>query len=166
MRTLAVALALLASRSAAADFANNEAIHAHVDATLRAVGVTSLDARQRAALHADRLTLSLGALVPVLGTYRLDEKVFGSVRPAGVIFDWVLGGLVPATLGLVAWQDGALSSHTRSVLAWTALGLYASTRLGVLVIGNWHVSEYNHYLDVRLAAVAAGGPGLSATVRW
>lgn len=158
---------VLGSRIASADFANNEALHGHIDAMLRGVDVSSLDPDRREALFADRLTLSLGSLVPIFGTYRLDHKVFGGVRPSAVVFDWVLGGLAPAGLGLVALEDGSLSSHTRSILGWSALGLYASTRIGVLIIGNLHVSEYNRYLRVRLGIAAArGGELLVATTSW
>ncbi|MEP6859826.1 MAG: hypothetical protein ABJE66_04350 [Deltaproteobacteria bacterium] len=164
--------AVLASPSLArADLANNEAIHEHVDAVVAGVDVTALDPARTRALLADRLTLSLGALVPIYGSYKLDHKVFGDVRPAAVVFDWILGGFVPVGLGVTALAGGnALSSETRSILAWTAVGLYASTRIGVFVIGNLHISEYNRVLRLRLglgaAATADHSPTLTISAAW
>ncbi len=145
---------LLVARVAAADFANNEALHAHVDALAAAA---PRDPAARQALFASRASLSLGALVPIFGTYRIDRRCYGEVRPAAYAFDWVLGGVAPAGLGIAALTE---SGHTRAVLAWTAVALYASTRIGILVIASSHVSEYNRYLRLRLgvAESSAGQP--------
>ncbi len=169
---VAVLLAAMAtSRSARADLANNELIHEHVDAVTRNVDRASLDPVATRALMADRLTLSLGVLAPGYGSYVLDRKVFGSLRPAAVVCDWILGGFVPAGLGVAALAGGgALSPSTRSILGFTALGLYGATRIGVLVVGNLHISEYNHEVELRLGvAPAAGGelaPALVASESW
>lgn len=162
---------VLASRIASADFANNETIHAHVDTVVARLDGAKLDPDWRKSLLADRLTLSLGALIPIYGSYELDEKVFGGVRPAAVVFDWILGGIVPAGLGVTALATGdSLSSRTRTILAWSAIGLYASTRLGVLIIGNFHVTEYNRYLQLRLGVASTSGgqlaPALVASTGW
>jgi hypothetical protein len=139
-----------------ADLANNAAIHAHVN---------ELVMRDREhAVAADRLALSAGALVPIYGTYRLDKRVFGSVRPSAIVFDWVLGGLAPVACLAASF---ATSGDTRTALRWTALGLYAGTRVGVLVIGNLHVSEYDGYLERRLADTSTGRTlGLALGARW
>ena len=147
---------------------NNEAIHAHVDQLLAGVDVSTIDASRVHDLRANRLTLDLGLLVPIYGSIALDRKVFGGVRPSAVVFDWVLGGIVPAALAVTAF---AADSHdTRTRLAWTAIGLYATTRIAVLVVGNLHISEYNRVLQLRLGATApiTGdlAPGFLATVRW
>ncbi len=162
---------LVASRTAAADLANNEAIHAHIDAMLGHIDAATLDPDARKALQADRATLSLGALIPIYGSYELDHKVFGGVRPSAVVFDWILGGLVPAGLGITALAtDGSLSSRTRSILGWTAIGLYATTRLGVLIVGNLHISEYNRYLKLGLGVAESPqgqlAPAIVATASW
>jgi len=85
-----------------------------------------------------------------------------------VLFDWVLGALVPVGLGLTALAgDDAIAPNARSALAWTALGLYSATRAGVLVIGN--LSEYNLRVTLRLGAATAGGrlePALSLNATW
>ena len=140
-----VALLVLAG-TAHADLVNNTLLHAHVD---------ELVAKPHGDLAASHVTLTLGALVPIYGTYQLDERVFGSVRPSAMLFDWFLGGIAPAALGITA-----LASHgeTRAITAWTALGLYAATRLGVILVGNLHVAEYNRYIAVKLAPT-----GISAT---
>jgi len=92
-------------------------------------------------------------LVPVFGSVRLDDKVFGGVRPSGIVFDWMLGGIAPLGLAVTALAtDGRWSSRSRAILGWSALGLYASTRVAVLVVANLHVSEYNRYLRLRLTA--------------
>jgi hypothetical protein len=163
MRAVAVLVVVLASRDARADFANNELLHAHADAVIAASDPGSLAPARRAALHVDRLTMSLGALVPVFGTSRLDGAVFGGVRPSAIVFDWVLGGAVPVGLAALALADTGLSSSARDDLAWTALGLYAVTRVGILVIGNLHVSEWNRYIDVKLAA---GGATAGVSLAW
>ncbi len=130
---------------------NNAEIHAHVDDVV---------VRDRAhAVAADRFALSAGALVPIFGTYRLDHRVFGSVRPSAIAFDWVLGGIAPVACLVASF---ATSGDARTALRWTALGLYGGTRIGVLVIGNLHVSEYDSYLARRLAETH----GLALAVRW
>lgn len=171
MRCALIACFLLVSRSAVADLANNEAIHDHVDRVVLRLEVDKLDPDQRHDLLADRLTLSLSALVPIYGSYCLDHKVFGDVRPAAVVFDWILGGIVPTGLGATALLSGdALSSRTRTILGWSAVGLYVSTRIGVLIIGNLHISEYNRYLRLRLGVVVSPSdqlaPALLASSEW
>ncbi|MEO8843137.1 MAG: hypothetical protein ABI591_19560, partial [Kofleriaceae bacterium] len=123
-----------------ADVLNNAAIHAHVD---------ELVAHDRAnAVPADRWALTAAALVPILGSYELDTRVYGSVRPSAIVIDWILGGLLPAatTIASFAVDD----AHTRSVLRWSALGLYGTTRIGVIVVGNLHIDEYDHTLAHQL----------------
>jgi hypothetical protein len=165
-RVLVMLFLVAGAHAAHADMMNNEALHAHAD---EIAATAPSDPAAREALYADHVTLSLGALVPVLGTYRLDHQVFGSVRPSAIEFDWILGGAVPLGLGIAAF---ATSGRTRAALAWSALGLYASTRVAILVIGNLHVGEYNRYLHVKLAVSAAetrdGGaaPALVATTSW
>lgn len=161
----------LAPRVASADALNNEGIHAHVDAmTIRADGAP-FDASRRPSLLADRLTLSLEMLVPIVGSCALEQKVFGEVRPSAVVFDWILGGVVPLGFGASAIAgEGALSPQARSVLGWTAVGLYASSRLGILIVGNLHITEYNRYLDLRLGVVesrtGAPLPAMVAARSW
>jgi len=136
------AIAWLACAGCGADLLNNQAIHAHVDDLLQH---DPADARP-----ADRLTLSAGALVPIYGSYELDHRVFGSVRPSAIIFDWILGGLVPAVLAATSFAVD--DTHTRSWLRWGALGLYGATRLGVLIVGNLHINEYDDYLAKQQAS--------------
>ncbi len=71
------------------------------------------------------------------------------MRPSAIVFDWILGGIVAGGMaGASFWvHDG----HTRSWLRWGALGLYGATRLGVLIIGNLHIDEYDAYLAQRSA---------------
>ena len=154
---------------AAADITNNALIKAHVDALFAGIDPARVTPAQREALFAKRLPLSLGALVPVLGSYLVDRKVYGGIRPAAVIFDWIIGGLVPAVLGVVALaSDGALSTRTRTILGVTALGIYGATRIGVLITANLHISDYNRFVRARLAGQArpALAPGVIATASW
>jgi hypothetical protein len=134
---LAVAVAVTALAGCGADMMNNAALHAHVDELVQHEPPDPLD----------HVTTSLALLVPVVGTYRLDRAAFGSVRPSGVAFDWVLGGLAP--LALVGASFAVADGRTRQALRWSALGLYVATRIGVLVIGNMHVSEFDDYLAAR-----------------
>jgi hypothetical protein len=142
---LALAILALVSGTARADVLNHELLRKHVGEELAHVDVASLSPAQREALYADRLSLTLGLFVPVLGTYRMEGKMFGVVRPAGVIFDWFLGGAVPAGLAIAAL---ATDGRTRKICAWTAFGLYATTRIGVFAIGSSHISAYNDEVDV------------------
>jgi hypothetical protein len=153
MKSLVVLVALYGT--AHADLLNHELLRAHVDAELAHLDVAKLDADQREALYAPRLSLTVGLLVPGFGSYRLEQRMFGGIRPSGIVFDWVLGGAAPVALGVAAL---ATDGRTRAICAWTALALYATTRAGMLVIGSWHISAYNHEVDIRLA-----GAGLAAS---
>ena len=127
-----------------------------------------VDDSARHSLLASRLTLSIASLVPVLGSYLLDTKVYGEIRPAAILFDWILGGLIPASLAVAAL---ALNGETRAVLGWTALGIYGATRVGVIVVGNLHIGEYNRLVQLRLGMTAQApngrsGPALLAIADW
>lgn len=144
---MAILLAVGAtSASGRADPLGHDRLRAHV---------ASLDVRDATfdALDTSRLAFSLTALVPGWGTYRLEKRVFGGLRPSAVIGDWLLGGLVPAALvvGAIAADD----PETRSALAWTAAGLYVGTRVAILVVGNLHLSAYRRALTLRFAATPA-----------
>lgn len=148
-----LALALLAASPARADLLNDAALHAHVDAEVARGEVAEVG----------HLGLSLGALVPVLGSYRIDQAMFGELRPTAVVIDWILGGLLPLGLAIAALSV----EDRRAMFGWTAVGLYAATRIGVLVVGNLHVTEYNRYLHVRLgAASSAAGPVPALVATW
>ncbi len=142
---------MLAASPARADMMNDEALHAHVDAVLAEGAPTDVS----------RVSLSLGVLVPIFGTTRLDRAMFGEVRPTAVLVDWILGGLVPLGLAVaaVAVQD------RRAAFGWTAAGLYAATRIAILVVGNMHISEYERYLHVRVGTVGST-PALVASWSW
>ena len=105
---------LLASRTAAADFANSEAIHDHIDTVLGRLDLAKLDTDQRRSLRADRLSLSLGILIPIYGSYALEKKMFGGLRPTAVVFDWILGAIVPVRcqkwIGSDQAENGLLAS--------------------------------------------------------
>jgi hypothetical protein len=137
---VAVVLALVAA-GCGADLLNNQGIHDHVD---------DLVAHDRTdAVPANRWLLDAGALVPFLGSYELDHRVYGSVRPSAIVVDWILGGIVPAGAAVASFVfDDAL---TRRRLRWGALGLYGATRIGIEIVGNLHIDEYNDYLAERLA---------------
>jgi hypothetical protein len=139
--------------NAHADLLAHDRLRAHV-ATLDITG------RSRDDLDTSRAAFAVTALVPALGTFRLEKRVFGSIRPAGVIGDLLVGGVVPA--GLAVGALVADDPDTRAALAWTALGLYATTRIAILVIGNLHISAYRRALDVRFAA-APGGSAVALT---
>lgn len=141
MRTTLALAAAVALPACGADMMNNALIHEHVD---------DLVAHDRPhATPADRWLLTAGALVPGLGSYRLDHRVYGSLRPSAIVFDWILGGLVPAALLATSFAvDGA---HTSSTLRWTALAAYGVTRIAVVSVGTMHITEYDGYLAQRLA---------------
>ncbi len=165
-----VALVLIVPRAASADLTGSQGILEHVDEVVSQLDVAALDADQRKALLADRLTLNLGLLVPGYGSYALDTKVYGELRPTAILFDWVLGGVAPVGLATLAIADNDLSSSTRAGLAWSAAALYVATRLGVLIVGNLHISDYNAAMRVRLGLTASGRPHrgwtIGATAQW
>jgi hypothetical protein len=79
------------------------------------------------------------------------------------VIDWLLGGLLPLGLAIAA----VAVEDRRALFGWTAAGLYAATRIGVLVVANLHVGEYNRYLHVRLgAASSAAGPVPALVASW
>ena len=137
--------------TARADLLSHDRLRAHV-ATL------DITNHHRDDLDTSRVAFAFTALVPALGTFRLEKRVFGEIRPAGVIGDLFAGGIVPA--GLAVGALVADDPDTRAALAWTALGLYASTRIVILVIGNLHISEYRRALALRFTA-APGGAGVA-----
>jgi len=127
-------LALLVLCGCGGDLLNNAGIHAHVDETPGAQPIS----------HA---ATSFELLVPIWGSYMMERRVYGGARPSGILFDWILGGLVPAVL--TGTSFAVHDAGTRSDLRWSALGLYIGTRAGVETIGNLHVGEYNDYLAQR-----------------
>jgi hypothetical protein len=142
-RHVAVLVVLALTGIARADMLNHERLRAHVAAL--DVSRATYDE-----LDTSRATFVLTALIPGLGTYRLEKRVFGEVRPAGIVGDWLVGGAIP--LGLAIGAYAADDPSTRKTLAWTALGLYAGTRVAILVIGNLHISAYREALAIRFAA--------------
>lgn len=169
MRSVLIAAAVVAGAStpARADVLGHDRLRAHVDDMFAHLDVASLDANQRDDLYASRAAITAGLFVPMLGSYWLEHKTFGELRPSAIVFDWVLGGLAPLALGITAL---ATSGRTRKITAYTALGLYAATRIGIIVIGNLHVSEYNRQVRLHLGAVPTSMdrpvPALVATGRW
>ena len=150
VRRFAIAGLVLATRAAAADPLGHDRIRAHVAALERA----KLE-------RASHVAFSLRALVPIYGSATMESTVFGGVRPTGVAVDWILGGAVPAGLAIAALATD--DRHARSILAWSALGLYATTRLAILVVGNLHMRAYNHAIDLRLATES---PGVALALHW
>lgn len=95
IRRALVIAGLVGAGNAHADLLSHDRLEAHV----AALDITGTTYDQ---LDTSRITFSLTALVPGYGTYRLEKRVFGEVRPAGIVGDWVLGGLVPAGLAIGA----------------------------------------------------------------
>ncbi|MBL9012754.1 MAG: hypothetical protein JNL83_01170 [Myxococcales bacterium] len=143
--------AVLAPMAASADILSHERLRAYV-AAMDTRGATYEQ------LDTSRAAFIATALIPGWGTYRLEKIVFGEVRPAGIIGDWLVGGALPVGLAIGAYA--ADDPSTRRALAWTAAGLYAGTRLVILVVGNLHISEYRDALRVKLAP-APGGAAVS-----
>jgi hypothetical protein len=154
VRVVVVAAIALASRGADADALGHERLRAHV-ATM------DISQTTRAELDTSRAVFMATALVPGWGTYRLEKIVFGGVRPAGVVGDWILGGALPAGLAITALAVD--DPGTRRTLAWTAVGLYAGTRIAIFAIGNLHISAYRQALDLRFAPAPGG---ITMTMRW
>lgn len=124
----------------AADLLNHDLLAAHLERTLASVDPSRLTTAQREALYAPRASLMLSTLVPGWGTWRVEQRMFGGLRPAGVVLDWGVGGALPIGLAIAAFaSDGS----TRQWCAWSALALYAATRIGIQIIGNLHITEYN-----------------------
>jgi hypothetical protein len=144
MRTVVLAILVLAA-PARADLLSHDRLRAHVERL--DIATTSFEE-----LDTSRLAFMASALVPGFGTYRLEKRVFGEVRPAGILGDWGVGGAVP--FGLLVASYYVDDSSTRRALRWTALGLYAGTRVAIFVIGNLHISEYRRALTIRFTTSA------------
>lgn len=167
MRTAIVLAVIACGGTARADLLGHDRLREHVDRMFARTDVRAMDAAQRDAMYLRRPLLTVGLLVPVLGTYRMEQAVFGELRPA-VVIDWVLGGLAPVALGITALET---SGRTRRIAAWSAIGLYAATRAAILVIGSLHISEYNRQIRLHLGAIERTAadrvvPGLMASTRW
>jgi hypothetical protein len=147
VRLAAIVVLLLATRTAHADMLSHDRLRAHVAAL-------DVSHTTREELDTSRAAFMATALIPGWGTYRLEKIVFGEVRPAGIIGDWVVGGAVPAGLAIAALVVD--DPDSRRTLAWTAAGLYVGTRLTIFVIGNLHISAYRQALDLRFAPVPGG----------
>ena len=148
LRTSLVSIACALSPTAAsADLLSHDRLEAYV---------AKLDVSNRTydELDTSRAAFMATALVPGWGSYRLEKIVFGEVRPAGIIGDWLVGGALP--LGLAIGAYAADDPSTRRALAWTAAGLYAGTRLAIFVIGNLHISAYRDALRLRFTAAPGG----------
>jgi hypothetical protein len=163
-RGVVVGLVWLVPRAASADLTGSQGIRDHVALTVSRLDVTALDARDKDALLAHRVTLNLGLLVPCYGSYTLDTKVYGELRPSAILFDWVLGGAAPVGLAALALADDQLPSRTRAELAWTALALYATSRVGILIVGNLHISDYNAAMRLRLGLAPADSAARAWTI--
>ncbi|MBA3459405.1 MAG: hypothetical protein H0T46_05555 [Deltaproteobacteria bacterium] len=85
---LIAAITLISPAIARADLLSHDRLRAHV---------TTLDIthHSRADLDTSRVAFAFTALVSALGTFRLERRVFGEIRPAGVIGDLFVSGLVP-----------------------------------------------------------------------
>lgn len=142
---------VLSPVAASADILSHDRLRAYV-AAMDTRGATYEQ------LDTSRAAFVATALIPGWGTYRLEKIVFGEVRPAGIVGDWLVGGALPVGLAIGAYA--ADDPSTRRALAWTAAGLYAGTRLVILVVGNLHISEYRDALRVKLAP-APGGAAVS-----
>ena len=157
MRLAAVVVVIvlgLVARDAHADMLSHDRLRAHV-ATLDVSHTT------RDELDTSRAAFMATALVPGWGTYRLEKIVFGEVRPAGIVGDWIVGGALPAGLAITALAVD--DPDTRRTLAWTAAGLYVGTRLAIFTIGNLHISAYRKALDLRVSPTPGGA---ALTLRW
>ena len=123
----------------------------NIDKKLKDIDINSLSMDEKKGMLADQVRLNINMLVPIYGSYVLDNKLYGNIRPPAIIFDWALGGIIP--LGLVCtsliWKN-RFSKRTVNILQLTALGLYLATRIGVLITINEHIHQYNKYMEIRL----------------
>jgi hypothetical protein len=74
----------------------------------------------------------------------MEKETYGSLRRSGVLFDWIIGSLIPVILCLA----GVLVEE--STPTTVGIALFSTVRIGVVVVGNDHVREHNEYLRKRL----------------
>ncbi len=142
---------LFSATSVQADLTGTKKIHLQIDKELAEIDLESLSLREKQDMLADPVRLNLNMLIPIYGSYVLDTKLYGDVRPPAIIFDWTLGGFIP--LGLLfftAAKGDSLSAKARKSMISTAIGLYLVTRIGVVITINEHIHQYNKYKSEQL----------------
>ena len=95
-------------------------------------------------LPVSHTTITLVLLLPLYGVWHMEKETYGSLRRSGVIFDWIIGTLIPVILCLA----GVLLEENTSTTV--GIALFGVIRIGVVIVGNDHVREHNEYLRKRL----------------
>lgn len=134
-----------------ADITGTQKIKDNIDRKLANLDIASMSQQEKDDMLADQFRLNLNMLVPVYGSYVLDTKLYGDVRPPALIFDWTLGGFIPLGLLLISTLGKEkMSTKQKNSLISTAVGLYLITRVGVYLTINEHIYQYNKYMKMRL----------------
>lgn len=143
--------------SAFADITGTQKIRDNVDKKLKDLDISSMSNEEKEKLLASPVRLNINMIVPIYGSYILDNTLYGSIRPPAYIFDWTLGGIVPlGLLGVSILGRNRYSGRKIKIMRITALSLYLVTRIGVFVTINEHIYQYNKYMKQRLNIESAG----------
>ena len=129
-----------------ADLTGESSIHNWVDKKLEhSTKVSQGENVTEEVLPANHLTLTLIMLLPFVGVLVMENATFGGLRRNGIIFDWILGGLLASllmSLGFLLHQ---------AVVFFVGLSLFLVVRIAVVCVGNDHIRVHNNYLRRKLA---------------
>lgn len=132
---------------------------------LKAVDSHTIDDEELPRWLTDPQPLSLNMLIPVYGSYVLDNAVDGNIRPPAYVFDWSLGGFIPLGLILTANLAGdVISDERKRGMVSAAVGLYLLTRVGVFMVINDQIDHFNNYVRVRLEMIAEETAGINVKI--
>ena len=134
-----------------ADLTGTSRIKSHADNKLEGLDIKKMSEDSKKDLLVSPIRLNLNMIIPVYGSYILDNSLYGNVRPPAIIFDWTLGGFIPLAMMLAAGIGrGSISLNRKKVLIYAAVSLYILTRVAVIITINEHIHNYNKYMKNRL----------------
>ena len=134
-----------------ADLTGESSIHNWVDKKLLehsskvSQGLTTVEVSP-----ANHLNLTMMMLLPFLGVWAMERETFGGLRRNGIIFDWIIGGVISILLmltGILLENDAVL---------WVGISLFIVIRVAVIIIGNDHIRVHNSYLRKKIAGGESG----------
>ncbi|MBW1767161.1 MAG: hypothetical protein JRJ02_05780 [Deltaproteobacteria bacterium] len=143
---------LLFAGTAKADLTGTGKIQEHIHKKLESLEIQAMSEDEKRDLLVNTLRLNLNMVIPVYGSYILDNTLYGNVRPPAIIFDWSLGGFIPLVLLLtVVMGKDKISRKRKEAMIYTAVGLYIITRIGVIITINDHIRHYNEYIKIQVS---------------
>ena len=134
-----------------ADLTGESSIHSWVDKKLlEHSSKVSQGLKAVEVLPANHFVLTTLMLFPFLGVWVMERETFGRLRRNGIIFDWILGGVISILLLLLGLMLG------NNVLLLVGISLFVVVRAAVITVGNDHIRVHNNYLRSKNAGGESG----------